>query len=649
VRAADALERVTWRTRTLVGDDRLTQWQLSLPAAGLRVPTFLDAVVRADAAGVDFVEGSSGQQVSTQIAKPLDWNLGAGELTALRDRMGAIRMSAYRVENFPTERAAQRKLFEFAKAMGVATLVSNAKTLFIDTASLADEFGIHVAFLVGPTPTVEDAVAGMASLGPRFGIAATASEALLAGKRLMYVDLAGASPEFFRELDRRGMRPLTLSLDTRTLQNAGADLFRAIDAFETMVQPAFGAHFNRFAATRPIRRDLVRPTKDEVLSDAEVARRSADVREKIRAAIPPKASATPKKVRRLLVVESLHGMSHDTIPHANVMLEEMGKITSAWATMFSNDLNNLKYPKITEFDGVFLNSIVGEFAADPEVRDGLSRYVREGGGIAGLHGTPWASRNWDEFAEIIGSQSAPHRIEQGVMKVYDAASPIMKPFGGNDLNFREEYYRFEHQGRGRLRWENVRVLMTVALDDPKIEPRPWTGYKRPDNVYPVSWIRNYGKGRVFYSSLGHMAETFMAPQLVGHFLAGVQFMLGDLAADATPNPRPPSTSATLAAAQPAPQPAVPSISRRPNGTSLGTIRVGAADNNIWFGWRVAMPSIAIKGLTLSEALARADDYPIAVTGVIAPSIQLVSHEVPKPLDSRLQPGERRAVTYRFRE
>jgi type 1 glutamine amidotransferase len=137
---------------------------------------------------------------------------------------------------------------------------------------------------------------------------------------------------------------------------------------------------------------------------------------------------------------------------------------------------------------------------------------------------------------MIGAQSAPHRIEQGVMKVHDPASPIMKPFAGKDLNFKEEYYRFEHEGQGRLRWDKVRVLLTVALDDPSIEPRPWTGYKRPDNVYPVTWIRSYGKGRVFYCSLGHMPETFMTPEIVGHFLAGLQFLLGDLEADTTPNP-----------------------------------------------------------------------------------------------------------------
>lgn len=569
-RAPDALERVTWRTRTLVGDDRLTKWKFAVPADGVGVPTFLEAVVRADAAIVDFVEGSSTQQVSPDIPKNLDWNLTLQEIAAIRGRMGTIRMLAYRVDNFPRDAAGQRKLFEFARAMGATLLVTNAKLELTAPAKLADEFEINVAAFgpgVQEAKLVEQMKAENFSkrvgvgidtgawaadgVSPREGIAGVKD-------RLMYLRLrdanraaagrgaggrntflgrgAGNLRELFNELNRLNVRPLALTLDTSGVVNAPGDLFASVDAFETVVQPAYGANFTAFSKTRPIRWDLVTPARGETLSPAEIAKRSEEVRQKIDAAIPRQAYATPKKRRKMLVVESLHGMSHNTIPHTNVMVERMGKITGAWETEFSNDLDNLKYPKIKQYDGVLLNDIVGEFAAEPAVRDGLARFVKEGGGLAGIHGTPWASRNWDEFAEMIGAQSAPHRIEQGIMKVYDRASPIMKPFQEKDLNFKEEYYRFQTEGQGRLRWDKVRVLMTVELDDPKIEPRPWTGYKRPDNVYPVSWIRNYGKGHVFYSSLGHMPETFMTPELVGHFLAGLQFMLGDLEADATPNP-----------------------------------------------------------------------------------------------------------------
>src|ERR1051326_2335360 len=60
--------------------------------------------------------------------------------------------------------------------------------------------------------------------------------------------------------------------------------------------------------------------------------------------------------------------------------------------------------------------------------------------------------------------------------------------------------------------------------------------------------------------------------------------------------------------------AVPWRSRRPPGASLGTIRIGAADSNMWFGWHVAAPATAFKGLTYSEALAKADSIAIAHTG-----------------------------------
>src|SRR5688572_13982159 len=97
----------------------------------------------------------------------------------------------------------------------------------------------------------------------------------------------------------------------------------------------------------------------------------------------------------------------------------------------------------------------------------------------------------------------------------------------------------------------------------------------------------------------------------------------------------------------APAPPVPSVSKRPNGGGLATIRMGAPDNNMWFGWRVALPTSAFRGLTFSEALAKADVIPVA--SVEAVSTQITSYEVPKPLDRRLQTYERAAVVYRLRE
>lgn len=50
----------------------------------------------------------------------------------------------------------------------------------------------------------------------------------------------------------------------------------------------------------------------------------------------------------------------------------------------------------------------------------------------------------------------------------------------------------------------------------------------------MSWIRSYEKGRVFYSALGHGPAIFWNAVLLEHFLAGIQYALGDLKADDTP-------------------------------------------------------------------------------------------------------------------
>ena len=58
----------------------------------------------------------------------------------------------------------------------------------------------------------------------------------------------------------------------------------------------------------------------------------------------------------------------------------MGQYTGAYEAVFDNSLENLKYPTIKQFDAVFLNSVVGPVFSDPEVLNGLMRFVLEGGG-----------------------------------------------------------------------------------------------------------------------------------------------------------------------------------------------------------------------------------------------------------------------------
>ena len=191
-------------------------------------------------------------------------------------------------------------------------------------------------------------------------------------------------------------------------------------------------------------------------------------------------------------------MSHNTIPHTNVMIAEMGKITGAWEAEFNNDLDNLKYPKIKEYDAR-LPEQHRRRAAGRTRRARRTRAIRAGRRRARRHprhavGVAQLGRvRRDDWR---AERAAPHRAgrDEGLRPGQPAHEAVR---AARTCRFARSTTASSTRAAGRLRWDSVRVLLTVALDDPKIEPRPWNGYKRPDNIYPVAWIRTLRQGTRF--------------------------------------------------------------------------------------------------------------------------------------------------------
>ena len=70
------------------------------------------------------------------------------------------------------------------------------------------------------------------------------------------------------------------------------------------------------------------------------------------------------------------------------------------------------------------------------------------------------------------------------------------------------------------------------LDNPKFKEK--SGDPTKVDV-PVTWCREIGKGRLFYTNFGHREETFAKPKMLQHMLDGIQFAAGDLEAPTTPS------------------------------------------------------------------------------------------------------------------
>jgi type 1 glutamine amidotransferase len=467
----------------------LLGWKAGIRSDAFGAMPFLEAAARIDAAGVAFIEA-----VSTNLA----FTISAEEVATIKARLTdlGLRVPAYRLDVIPADGASRRALLEFVKALEVEVVL---------TRQPADLPGINVA--------VEDARGmykqGEKTLGANLRDAAQAAPLLLELSRQQPPE----RPEWPNKCtdcgtSRPSVRPLFFTIQPGAAEN-----------YDKAVRVAQGYRVNAISRMLPI------TTADRI---------PAGERQKIDAAVPRQALAKPQRPRKLLIIDvcPAGGFYHNTIAHGNLMLQLIAKYTGAYEPIFDNDLDNLKYPRVRQYDAVFLNSVVGPVFSDPEVLDGLIRYVREGGGVAGLHGVTFASQDVIEFGELMGAQEGPHQYngEPGTLKIDDPDSPLTKHFGGRGFSMMDEFYHFPMSGPYTR--EKLHVLLSV--DAEKTDLQKWQ-HLRTDNDFGMVWIKSVGKGRVFNSVLGHRPEFYMMPDLVKLMLGGIQFVLGDLAADTTPS------------------------------------------------------------------------------------------------------------------
>jgi hypothetical protein len=164
-------------------------------------------------------------------------------------------------------------------------------------------------------------------------------------------------------------------------------------------------------------------------------------------------------------------------------------------------------------------------AVDAAVKKSILAFVRGGKGIAGIHAATAALQAWPEYGEMMGGYYGGHIAQKVPIKLDDPDHPVNACFGGKGWNINDEIYIF----RGPYSRKRLRVLLSLDLD------RMEDPGKRPDRDYAVSWVRPWGRGRVFYCSLGHNAATYWNPAFLKHVLAGMQFVLGDLDGPAEPS------------------------------------------------------------------------------------------------------------------
>ena len=273
-------------------------------------------------------------------------------------------------------------------------------------------------------------------------------------------------------------------------------------------------------------------------------------KQQVDAAISPKAPAKPTKPRRMLVTslsmrdgKPVHGSSYSTIPAANYAIDQLGRRTGAYEAVFSDDIEMLRPENLKQFDAVCFANTVGVLFDDPELRKSLLDFIASGKGFVGIHDAiatfvqyPKYDQ-WLAFGQMLGgTENGGHPWNGEVMtvKIDDPDSPLNAVFQGKSFQIADQAFQIQEP----VLRDHLHVLLSIDVEKTGMAPnRRILPVRTVDKDFPMSWIRGHGKGRVFYSGFGHGPQVFWNPALLGHFLAGIQYALGDLPADDTPSAR----------------------------------------------------------------------------------------------------------------
>ncbi|MCC7186230.1 MAG: ThuA domain-containing protein [Acidobacteria bacterium] len=244
-----------------------------------------------------------------------------------------------------------------------------------------------------------------------------------------------------------------------------------------------------------------------------------------------------------------NGYQHDSISHALATIERLGRESGEFDTTIRTDSQPITKQPITfrtgtgiatgeqflarnlnYYDAIFFFG-VREIDLTAEQKNDLMSFVRDDGkGFVAAHSAATSFYSWPEFGEMLGGRFDEHpwQVTGATVVVEDAAFPAMTRFPARSV-ITDEHYQLKDFSRA-----SVRVL--ASLDTAGLNLKAPL-VKRTDGDFPVAWAKTHGRGRVFYSTLGHAPESWDDPVIQQMYVQALRWALRLVDGDAAPRPR----------------------------------------------------------------------------------------------------------------
>ena len=251
--------------------------------------------------------------------------------------------------------------------------------------------------------------------------------------------------------------------------------------------------------------------------------------------------------KKVLFFTKSSGFQHSVIArkddapaHAEKILTEIGK-EHGFEVVASKDGRMFEPDVIGQWDA-FAFETTGDLTTEgtdkmpPMSADGEKAFldaIRAGKGFVGIHcasdtfGHHRKRGEDDPYIQMIGGEFAGHGSQQkSKIRVTDPSFPGALSFGADSFTIEDEWYTQMHWA------DDLHVILAQVTEGMKTSGRDYL-YARPD--FPETWARMHGKGRVFYTSMGHREDVWANPMYQGLLLGALGWATGQAEADIAPN------------------------------------------------------------------------------------------------------------------
>lgn len=242
---------------------------------------------------------------------------------------------------------------------------------------------------------------------------------------------------------------------------------------------------------------------------------------------PPPHSETVHR-KHVLVIGETEGWNHESVSDAMAAIYNMGQESGLWDTVMRTDAKlltkkdlQLNAKNLNYFDVIVFASTTGELEMDTSHKqDMISAIHDDGKGFVGIHAALDTNYKWPEYGEMIGGYFDQHPWMTFMAPIIneDPNFPAVRHFPKEFVKYDEIYQPKD--------WSRSNVNVLLSLDASKLDYTNNPRIHRQDHDFAVAWSKMYGKGRVFYSTLGHTPESWQDPDIRKMYFEAIKWALG---------------------------------------------------------------------------------------------------------------------------